>query len=310
MRRSCVLTVRLLVLLVLFASDPSDVGAGDREVVQRLARLATWAVGEPLKTVFVIFVPPGSDVAANVAQFQAALARSDLRGATVVVGSEDGPLIAEVAVQIFSKLPAGSARGSRVVFVGLPADRGRVEAAVQSAGAEFVFTEYQAPSKQPPPAPGGFSWRDLPDIGGAILMPDGWFFKRVAKGSTASYFVSVENIDQRGRFVTGLSLNVLPRLKAHAAESFAKGSSASVAAKSDVIKSWHTSDGVLRRYGTLTKLPPKDSDPAVLVHTVFIANVRTNTVYVLSFEGPENEWTTLWKTGAKMVDDLLVDEAY
>jgi hypothetical protein len=40
-------------------------------------------------------------------------------------------------------------------------------------------------------------------------LPDGWFFRRDVSNSAIAYFVSRENIDAKGFFETGLSLNVL-----------------------------------------------------------------------------------------------------
>jgi hypothetical protein len=63
-------------------------------------------------------------------------------------------------------------------------------------------------------SPAGFAWRPLAEINAAVQVPDGWFFRRDVCAATAqcaiAYFVSRENIDAKGFFETGLSLNVLP----------------------------------------------------------------------------------------------------
>ncbi len=77
-----------------------------------------------------------------------------------------------------------------------------------------------------PVALDGFTWRELREINAAILVPGGWHVKRVT-GTKAiaavAYFVTVENIDTRGSFDTGMSLNVLvARSRSEDAEAVAK----------------------------------------------------------------------------------------
>ena len=160
-----------------------------------------------------------------------------------------------------------------------------------------------------PPAPAGFAWRLLAEINAAVLVPDGWFFKRTVSSraiATIAYFVSRENIDANGAFETGLSLNVLLRPKD--AEGYAKGTIAKIAGMETarVLKpAWEVSNGGFVQYGCVIRTEQK-TGPLVTEYRV-IVNRTTKTTYVVSFESPERAWDEAGPKGAKLLDLLLFD---
>jgi hypothetical protein len=64
-----------------------------------------------------------------------------------------------------------------------------------------------------PPLPAGFSWQEIPAIHAVFLKPDGWFFHEEVDNGTFAYFISKEDISRGGQLQTGLTINVMPRLK-------------------------------------------------------------------------------------------------
>ncbi len=163
-----------------------------------------------------------------------------------------------------------------------------------------------------PVALDGFTWRELREINAAILVPGGWHVKRVT-GTKAiaavAYFVTVENIDTRGSFDTGMSLNVLvARSRSEDAEAVAKARIATGACgQYQILKPlWDVTDGVFHRYGCVARVPGKTG--TIVVDHRLILNTRTRTMYIVDFESPESRWDETWAKGAKVMDLLLLDE--
>ena len=78
-----------------------------------------------------------------------------------------------------------------------------------------------------PAPPTGFSWREVPEIKAAFLMPSGWQFKRQAQGNTLALLITQGDIDKDGRFNTGLTINVLRNAKPGTAVEYADAFTAS-----------------------------------------------------------------------------------
>lgn len=58
-----------------------------------------------------------------------------------------------------------------------------------------------------PDAPSGMSWYKANNGVGEFLRPNGWYIKEQSQNFTNSLFISKENIDTNGRFLTGLTVN-------------------------------------------------------------------------------------------------------
>ena len=56
-------------------------------------------------------------------------------------GSPDSAKMADLVVAAFTGAKADALKGSQVLFIGKPADSDRVKAAVEAAGAKFIFVE-------------------------------------------------------------------------------------------------------------------------------------------------------------------------
>ena len=67
--------------------------------------------------------------------------RTVLPGNMLAFGSPDSSRMGDLIVAAFTGAEPDALKGSQVLFIGKPADRDRVQAAVEAAGAKFVFVE-------------------------------------------------------------------------------------------------------------------------------------------------------------------------
>jgi len=69
------------------------------------------------------------------------IARGIVRGNMLAYASPASNRIADIVVEGFESVPAGSMRGVRVLFIGKADDGERVRAAAEPAGVDFVFVD-------------------------------------------------------------------------------------------------------------------------------------------------------------------------
>ncbi|WP_242108525.1 hypothetical protein [Luteimonas aquatica] len=69
------------------------------------------------------------------------VARGIVSGNMLAYASPASAKIADIVVESFKEVPAGTMKGVRVLFVGKAEDNERVKAAVTPAGVEYVFVE-------------------------------------------------------------------------------------------------------------------------------------------------------------------------
>ena len=123
-----------------------------------------------------------------------------------------------------------------------------------------------------------------------------------------AYFLSEEDIDVKGEFETGLTLNVV-----HADDAQKKGlATLALLAQTpgnEVQDTWETQTGVLKATGVRIRKTEKGSDPLVMV-VLAIANTKTNALYLLIFESPEARWKKAWARGETMLKVFTLDDEY
>ena len=103
--------------------------------------------------VFPYYLPMNSDVvteadkdgrsqyARQLENVNNVVLRTVLPGNMLAFGSPDSTKMADLIVAAFTGAEPDALKGSQVLFIGKPADRDRVKAAVEAAGAKFVFVE-------------------------------------------------------------------------------------------------------------------------------------------------------------------------
>jgi len=157
-----------------------------------------------------------------------------------------------------------------------------------------------------PAAPSGFSWREVPEIKAAFLVPSGWQFKRHTQGSTLALFVTPEGFDKDGRFNTGLTINVMRNAKPGNAVEYADTFIARLAANKQTSEVWARQFGHLKAYGC--RFNTRTDRDTSIVHTLMVANPKTGTLYLFVFEAPTASWSNAWAKGQKIMEFLAVDD--
>jgi hypothetical protein len=77
-----------------------------------------------------------------------------------------------------------------------------------------IIFDGQAKADEIPAPPVGFTWFVSANKVGTFLKPDGWFVKEEGAKSDKALFITKENIGENKRFSTGLSVNMIPSVKA------------------------------------------------------------------------------------------------
>jgi hypothetical protein len=158
------------------------------------------------------------------------------------------------------------------------------------------------------PAPEGYSWQKLDEIKASFLLPNGWHFKAERVDRTLAYFLSEEDIDVKGEFETGLTLNV-----SHADQAQKKAVATlamlAQAPGNELRETWETQAGALKGTGVRIHKSEKGADALDMV-VLAIANSKTNALYLLIFESPEAQWKKAWEKGEKMMRLFVLDDEY
>ena len=172
------------------------------------------------------------------------------------------------------------------------------------AAAQRYDTKLTAP-------PAGFAWQPLPAAKAALLLPAGWYYRAEGPKSAPTYYLTQEPIGETGEYQTGLSLQVVRQAKAqtrHPAPEYAEllllrtgfgRGQQQLEKSSSVEEPWHQ---WTVRY--------RDAPPAAaarLVYQLALANAKTDTLYLLTFESPEKDWPEAWALGQVMVRELVLD---
>lgn len=152
----------------------------------------------------------------------------------------------------------------------------------------------------------GFSWYTCENIPAGFLKPEGWYSKEEASGTTQACFITKENIDTTGFFTTGLSVNVIKNAKAtynYSAKEYAsvlmdeyeKMVAAGTLDSVGPINTITVSPNLISGYNREATQGDK--------HFFYLnlANEQTDTLYLISFEGPEANWTNDFENIGKVI---------
>ena len=161
------------------------------------------------------------------------------------------------------------------------------------------------------PAPAGFAWQPLPEAKAALLLPAGWYYRAEGTKAAPTYYLTEEPVGESGEFATGLSVQVVRRATArtrHPAAEYAQllllrtgfgPGRQRLADTAAVAGPWH------RRAVRYREAAP-DAEPRI-VYQLALANARTDTLYLLTFESPEKDWPAAWRLGRVMVREWVLD---
>ena len=160
-------------------------------------------------------------------------------------------------------------------------------------------------------APAGFGWQALPDIKAAMPLPEGWYYKAEGQKGATTYFLTRDEIGESGEYRTGMSLNVVRKVKSKTgrqapdyAELLMMRTGFSPGQKQ--LEKASSVDGVFYRRTVRYRDAPPEAEARV-VYQMALANAKTDTLYLLTFESPEKDWPAAWKMGEAMIKELVLD---
>ncbi|GAB3315079.1 hypothetical protein ACFQT0_00585 [Hymenobacter humi] len=160
-------------------------------------------------------------------------------------------------------------------------------------------------------APAGFRWQALPDVKAAMPLPEGWYYKAEGQKGATTFYLTQDEIGESGEFQTGASLNVVRKVKAKTGRQapayaellmmrtgFGQGQ--------QQLEKTSTADGPFYKLAVRYRDAPSEAEPRV-VYQMALANAKTDTLYLLTFESPEKNWAEAWKLGEQMIKELVLD---
>jgi hypothetical protein len=160
-------------------------------------------------------------------------------------------------------------------------------------------------------APAGFTWQALPDIKAAMPLPEGWYYKAEGQKGATTYYLTREEIGESGEFQTGASLNVVRKVKAKTGRQapdyaellmmrtgFGKGQ--------QQLEKTSSADGPFYKRTVRYRESPPEAETRIVYHMA-LANAKTDTLYLLTFESAEKDWAEAWKLGERMIKDWVLD---
>lgn len=163
--------------------------------------------------------------------------------------------------------------------------------------------------------PKGFSWQQLPFVKASFLLPDEWTFKFIPdnKDERYLYYLTKENIDQKGAYETGFEVRVIrgvpSKAKGKLPSEYSVEAVAATEKKVKFVKKWDENKGIFKETGYIY-VDSSDENASVTVQRLYISNDTTGTVYILTFEGSTRGWDELWKTiGEPMFKNISIDES-
>ncbi|HDP89577.1 MAG TPA: hypothetical protein ENN42_06425 [Thioalkalivibrio sp.] len=164
-----------------------------------------------------------------------------------------------------------------------------------------------------PPAPQGYSWKQLEPVDAHVLIPEGWHFRQEENDGTLAYFVTETAIEPGELFDVGLSVNVVPQLKArtrqHDAPTYAQAYIQQCARTHAGAEAWQFEQAPFVGYGCEFTTEPKPGHE-ITMYMLALGNRQTDTLYVMWFEAPAARWEDAWQTGRVMLQGFALEDGF
>lgn len=159
--------------------------------------------------------------------------------------------------------------------------------------------------------PVGFAWQSLPEAKAALLLPAGWHYRAEGTRVTPTYYLTQEPVGESGEFATGLSLQVVREATARTRHPAAEYAGllmlrAGFGPGRQRLENASSIDGPWHRWVVRYREAAPDAE-ARIIYQLALANARTDTLYLLTFESPEKDWPEAWRLGAVMVREWVLD---
>ncbi|MBU6119275.1 hypothetical protein [Hymenobacter siberiensis] len=160
-------------------------------------------------------------------------------------------------------------------------------------------------------APTGFAWQPLPESKAALLLPEGWAYQAEGEKGSPTYYLTREATGESGEYQTGLSLQVVRKVKTKTGRPAPEYAEllmlrTGFGPGQQVLEKAASVEGAWHKWTVRYRDAPPDAD-ARIVYQLALANAKTDTLYLLTFESPEKDWAAAWPLGEVMVHDLVLD---
>ena len=141
-------------------------------------------------------------------------------------------------------------------------------------------------------------------------MPEAWHFKKEVTDQARAFFMTKEDIDESGHFLTGLTLNLVLSAQERTGKSaveYAEQFVALACTEGTKLDAWQRRVGVLRSFAcTVARV---EGERSIVVHHLAIGNERTDTLFIVLFESPVESWQVEWEAvGSKMLAFFAIDD--
>lgn len=161
------------------------------------------------------------------------------------------------------------------------------------------------------PAPAGFTWQPLPESKAAALLPAGWYYRAAGEKNAPTYYLTREEIGENNEFETGLSLQVVRKAKTKTGRPAPEYAEllmmrTGFGPGKQLLDKTAVADGPFYKRTVRYRDAPPEAEPRI-VYQLALANAKTDTLYLLTFESPEKDWPDAWKLGEVMVRELVLD---
>lgn len=160
--------------------------------------------------------------------------------------------------------------------------------------------------------PAGFGWQPLPEAKAALPLPTGWHYHAEGTKAAPTYYLTPEPVGESGEFSTGLSLQVVRKATArtrHPAAEYAELLMLRTGfgpGRQRLEQPAATTEGHFRKWAVRYRETAPDAEPRI-IYQLALANAKTDTIYLLTFESPEKDWPAAWPLGAVMVREWVLD---
>ncbi|UOQ97526.1 hypothetical protein MUN81_20125 [Hymenobacter sp. 5317J-9] len=159
--------------------------------------------------------------------------------------------------------------------------------------------------------PAGWTWQVLPEIKAAMPLPTGWYFKVTGEKGAPTYYLTPEETDENDEFQEGLSVQVVRKAKGKTGRPAADYAEllmmrAGFGSGQTQLEKTATVEGPFyKRTVRYREAPPEAATR--IVYQMALANAKTDTLYLLTFEAPEAAWPAAWRVGEKMIQAWVLD---
>lgn len=179
---------------------------------------------------------------------------------------------------------------------------------------EPIMSKKMANDMPLPEAPANYTWVRMPQIMSAFLKPTDWYEHDKKSNGSHTFALSKESVKQQGSFETGLTViaikNVMDKLHFPPyTVSLQMFDGIKQNPSNTIIETRDTSQGPFKSFIVRYENHPEVAKP-IIVHKIYIANDKTGSLYIVSFEAPKSEWDEAWKIGETILKYYLVDDEF